>query len=220
MREQLTPRLETRRAKEALYRARVLDSAERVFSEQSYEDAKIQDIARGAGIALGTMYTVMDGKWEIYCAVHERRMAEMFQVLQAALAVAANAKDALLNGAEATVRWFAEHTSYLQMHLQQGLDWATATGLASEEQLQAWSVGLEMARQQIDQAKREGTFVDMDTKVAAMLLAATYRVHLQAWLELDGAQSIDELLEALRSQLKRSFFRATRTAAEAAEGGP
>lgn len=219
MREQLTPRLETRRAKAALYRERVLDSAERVFSEQSYEDAKIQDIACGAGIALGTMYTVMDGKWEIYCAVHERRMAEMFEVLQAALAGAADAKHALLNGAEATVRWFAEHTSYLQMHLQQGLDWATATGLASEEQLEAWSVGLEMARQQIDQAKLEGTFVDMDTKVAAMLIAATYRVYLQAWLELGGAQSVDELLGTLRAHLKRSFFRPRRTASRTGEGG-
>lgn len=219
MREQLTPRLETRRAKEALYRGRVLDSAERVFSQQSYEDAKIQDIARGAGIALGTMYTVMDGKWEIYCAVHERRMAEMFEVLQAALAGAADAQDALLNGAEATVRWFAEHTSYLRMHLQQGLDWATATGLASEEQLEAWSLGLEMARQQIDQAKLEGSFVDMDTKVAAMLIAATYRVYLQAWLELDGAQSVDELLGTLRAQLKRSFFRPRRSASRTAEGG-
>ena len=215
---QFTPRLETRLAKEALYRQRVLDSAEHVFSARSYEDAKIQDIARGAGIALGTMYTVVEGKWEIYCAVHERRMAEMFEVLRSALTNAEDAEGALLNGAEATVRWFAEHRSYLRMHLQQGLDWATATGLASEEQLRAWSRGLEMARQQIERAKLEGTFVDMDTKVAAMLLAATYRVYLQAWLELDGAQSVGELLEALRAQLTRSFFCPTRTAVKSDEG--
>jgi AcrR family transcriptional regulator len=210
MRERISPQLETRRAKEALYRQRILDSAERVFSEQSYDDAGIQDIAHGAGIALGTLYTVMEGKWEIYCAVHERRMAEMFGALEGALGVSTDGKEALLNGAEAIVRWFAEQPNYLRIHLQQGLDWATATGLASEEQLEAWSRGLELARQQIDRAKREGTFVDMDTQVAAMMMAATYRVYLQAWLEQDGAQSIDTLVESLGAQLRRSFFRSRR----------
>ena len=212
--ERVSPRLETRRAKEALYRQRILDSAERIFSQDSYDDAKIQDIARGAGIALGTMYTVMESKWEIYCAVHERRLTQMFSEIEGAFSVSAEGKEALLNGAEAIVRWFAEHPSYLQMHLQQGLDWATATGLASEEQLRAWSLGLEMARQQIDQAKREGTFVDMNTKVAAMLMAATYRVFLQAWLEQGGAQSVDALVERLVVQLRRSFFRSRRASAK------
>jgi len=210
MQEPVSPQLETRRAKEALYRQRILDSAERVFSEQSYDDAKIQDIARGAGIALGTMYTVMEGKWEIYCAVHGRRMAEMFVALASAIGRSNDAKGALLNGAEAIVRWFAEHTDYLRMHLQQGLDWATATGLASEEQLEAWSRGLALARAQIETAKREGTFVDMDASVAAMMMAVTYRVYLQTWLEQDGAQSIDTLIESLRGQLQRSFFRSRR----------
>lgn len=211
MREEATARLETRRAKEALYRQRILDSAERVFATQSYDEAKIQDIAGGAGIALGTMYTVIEGKWEIYCAVHERRMTEMFVALEGALSASTDAKEALLNGAGAIACWFAEHPSYLRMHLQQGLDWSTATGLASEEQLEAWSRGLELARRQIDQAKREGTFVDMDTNVAAMLMAATYRVYLVAWLEQDGEQSIDTLLENLRAQLVRSLFRTRRS---------
>ena len=92
---------------------------------------------------------------------------------------------------------------------------ATATGLASDEQLKAWSQGLELASEQIDKAKREGTFVNMDTQVAAMLMAATYRVYLQAWLELDGAQPIDDLVESLIAQLKRSFFRARRAAPKA-----
>ena len=212
--ERVSPRLETRRAKEALYRQRILDSAERIFSQDSYDDAKIQDIARGAGIALGTMYTVMESKWEIYCAVHERRLTQMFSEIEGAFSVSAEGKEALLNGAEAIVRWFAEHPDYLRMHLQQGFDWSTASGLASEEQLEAWSRGLELARQQIDQAKREGTFVDMDTQVAAMMMAATYRVYLQAWLEQRGAQSIETLLENLSAQLRRSFFRSRRASAK------
>jgi hypothetical protein len=47
----------------------------------------------------------------------------------------------------------------------------------------------------------------MDASVAAMMMAVTYRVYLQTWLEQDGAQSIDALVGSLRGQLQRSFFR-------------
>src|SRR3954465_7333917 len=47
--------------------------------------ASVEEVARQAGLAKGTMYLYFNTKEEIYLAVHERQMNEFFETLQALL---------------------------------------------------------------------------------------------------------------------------------------
>lgn len=50
-------------------RRKLLDSAEKMFSEQAYEDVRVDDIAADAGVAKGLVYYHFEGKRGLYAAV-------------------------------------------------------------------------------------------------------------------------------------------------------
>src|SRR5690606_41082584 len=68
-----------RGARLAMYQEVILDAAEGVFAEHGYEAAKVQAVAAAAGISLATLYGVFAKKWDLYCAVHARRIRELME---------------------------------------------------------------------------------------------------------------------------------------------
>lgn len=58
-------------------RRKLLDSAERMFSEQSFDEVRVDDIASDAGVAKGLVYYHFDGKRGIYAAVLQAMAEDM-----------------------------------------------------------------------------------------------------------------------------------------------
>jgi AcrR family transcriptional regulator len=65
-----------------LYRTAILDAAERVFATTGLADAKITDIAREAGMAVGTLYNYFEGKEEIVRTLLEVRGNALIEELE------------------------------------------------------------------------------------------------------------------------------------------
>ncbi|MEI5032071.1 TetR/AcrR family transcriptional regulator [Streptomyces sp. S1A(2023)] len=66
-------------------RADLLDSAERVFVERGVDAARIDEIAEGAGIAIGTFYLYFSSKREIMLAVQARFIDRLVERQNAAV---------------------------------------------------------------------------------------------------------------------------------------
>jgi AcrR family transcriptional regulator len=66
----------------ALFRNAILDAAEVVFAERGFHGARIQDIARRAGIAVGTVYNHFEDKDAVLAALLEQRAEEMVSQLR------------------------------------------------------------------------------------------------------------------------------------------
>ncbi len=78
----------TRAEQQAQTRARLIDSAARVFSRRGYQAAGVEEIAEEAGYSHGAVYSNFDGKADLFLAVFEEYMAERVRELaetQAAL---------------------------------------------------------------------------------------------------------------------------------------
>ena len=85
----MATRTQTRavRTEDKLERRReILDAAERLFRDQPSALASMDELARAAGVAKGTLYLYFPSKEEVLIALHERNMAGFFEKLQAALA--------------------------------------------------------------------------------------------------------------------------------------
>src|SRR5215470_10562776 len=67
-----------------LFRNAILDAAEEVFAMSGYHAARIQDVARSARIAVGTVYNHFDSKDELLAALMEERAGELMQCLEPA----------------------------------------------------------------------------------------------------------------------------------------
>jgi len=67
-------------------RAAILDAATAVFAKRGYFGSQVADIARGAGIAAGTVYLYFRSKDEILTSIFDRTMQEAIDEGRAALA--------------------------------------------------------------------------------------------------------------------------------------
>lgn len=61
--------------------ARIMESAERIFAENGYEKTDMKQIARAAGVAVGTLYNYWPGKKALYDSVSGRQWEETFSSL-------------------------------------------------------------------------------------------------------------------------------------------
>src|SRR5271169_3535193 len=80
----LAPERPPRRRDEAraLFHNAILDAAEVVFAERGFHGARIQDIAKRARIAVGTVYNHFEDKDAVLAALLEQRAEEMASQLR------------------------------------------------------------------------------------------------------------------------------------------
>jgi AcrR family transcriptional regulator len=71
------------RAKGRRTRARLMDSAERVFIEKGYLAARVADIAHAADLAHGSFYTYFDSKEDVFRQVADRVVQDVYSALEA-----------------------------------------------------------------------------------------------------------------------------------------
>src|SRR4051812_45718700 len=57
-------------------REQILDAANALFAERSYDEVSVEDIARAAGVARGLVHHYFGGRKEVYIALLERLGAQ------------------------------------------------------------------------------------------------------------------------------------------------
>ncbi len=86
------------------YREAILEAAERAFLSAGYHQAKMSDVAREAGVSIGTLYNYFDSKEQVFSSLVEAVRKEFFETLDSA----EGTEDAL-DRAFALVRAALEH---------------------------------------------------------------------------------------------------------------
>jgi AcrR family transcriptional regulator len=75
----------TRRERQALTRAQLLDAAERIFARDGFRGASVSAIAEEAGYSHGAVYSNFEGKLDLFLALVEERIdARLATVYEAA----------------------------------------------------------------------------------------------------------------------------------------
>jgi len=66
-----------REEKKNLTRESIIDSASQLFSQNDYHEVMIEDVAKNANIAKGTVYNYFDSKEELYFSLIEQKMSAL-----------------------------------------------------------------------------------------------------------------------------------------------
>lgn len=202
------PKETVKQARADMYRRLILEAAEKVFAEHGYEDAKIQDIAQDAGVALGTLYTVFPGKTEIYDAIQALRGREILEGIFRAIQGHRDFVDAALRGIEAYVRCLVERPNFLRMHLREGLSWAERTVLRSGEQVVTFERGMSLAIDLLEAGVARGVLhADNPPELQLKMMIAAHQVQLSDFLAR-GARSedVEDLIERMQNHFRRAFL--------------
>ena len=196
-----------RSAKTSMYRSLIIDAAERLFASRGYEGTKIQDIATESGISLGTLYSVFDGKSDIYEAVQDERLGRLFLLAGRTMASDDQAAERLMRGNRVFIRWLTEHPDFLRIHLNRSGAWASNPQEVGEGLVNAWRRGIDLIALVIDEAMREGDAFQEDPVIAARTMVAIQQVHMSAWVEAGMQSEADDLADRIEEQLRRTLFR-------------
>jgi len=205
--------------KRELYREAVLDAAERVFGEEGYEATKVQRIAAESGLSLTTLYSVFESKWEIYRAVHRRRLNEVMQLAQGVVAREASPLETLIDGTRMQLRFFMDRRDYTKMQLKEVTAWSTIELLRSPEQVEGLGMGLAHFASLFRQGIEAGDFVDEDPELMARMVIACQQVRLAMWMDDDCKDDPERVVDAALRHLLRSYCRPERLSAALAAAG-
>jgi AcrR family transcriptional regulator len=200
------PRKRIREAKTAMYSEVILEAAEQVFGEHGFEAARVQDIARAAGVSLSTLYGVFPGKSELFAAIHEKRGAELMEMSARLAGRSEGVLELLLAGIAAYFDFHIRRPDYLRMNVSEGQAWPTGSQLRSREQAEAWSWGFDMLTRAFEQGISEGIFTDDDPPdLMARTLLATHVVRLADWVNRDACEPPELMIRRVQRQFVRTF---------------
>jgi AcrR family transcriptional regulator len=196
-----------RNAKTSMYRSLIVDAAERLFANRGYEGTRMQDVATESGISLGTLYSVFDGKSDIYEAVQDERLGQLFLLAGRTMASDDKASERLVRGNRVFIGWLTEHPAFLRIHLNNNGAWASNPQDVGEGLVNAWRRGIDLIALVIDEAMREGDAFQGDPVIAARTMVAIQQVHMSAWVESGMPGDAEDLADQIEEQLRRTLFR-------------
>jgi len=199
---------QVREAKQELYRQLVLEAAERIFADKGYERAKMEEIARESGLSPGTVYTVFDGKAEVFRALHEAGDEELLRCGVELARGIQNPLEMLLAGVRGYTGYFLTHPDFLRMHLREGFTWGTEqSGAQSQGRTQAWRQGVEVLTAAVQRCIDAGIFHEGDPGIQARMMIAMQQVQLAYWVEQGMTRPPEEIVEEVETHVRRAFCR-------------
>jgi AcrR family transcriptional regulator len=194
-----------REARAALYRQMIFEAAERAFAEKGVDDTKMEEIAAEAGLALGTVYSVVKGKARLVAEIHETRMREAMAGVDGLTRSSRDPVQSLMTGIEGYVRFFAAHPDYLRMHLRAGYAWGLSSSQPSpahEEALRRASAAQESL---FERGIAAGVFHAGKPRLLTRVLIAMQQVQLADWVEEGMERDPSELVGEMQEQARRAF---------------
>lgn len=200
---------QARRARTDVYRQHILETAERVFAESGFEAAKLQEISKGAGVSMGTIYAIFPSKEDLFRILLEERGKELMDLAREVLGDGRPPRDALEALIRSYVGYFVDHPSFLRMHLRLGTSWVLGPAAATSGQVQLWK---DIHVLQADLFRRgiaAGLFVDEDPAFLAKVFSAMDQVLLSEWVAGGMKATRDDLAERLLRLVERAFARGT-----------
>jgi AcrR family transcriptional regulator len=97
----------------------ILQAAYRIFAERGFEQATMDEIAKTAGVAKGTLYLYYPSKHDIYSAALHRSIVELAARTSAALAAASGVEAKLRAFIATRLRYFDEHRDFFRIYDQE-----------------------------------------------------------------------------------------------------
>ncbi len=199
-------------ARREVYRQAIVEASEAEFADNGYDDARVQTIAKRAGVSLATFYSVFGGKWEAFRAVQQDRLAALMQQVGTLVFAAEDSFGRLRAGLEGYLRFHIEHPSFLRVQLSERVPWGTTDELRTPEQTRAWVTGLQMLTAAFREAMGAGLLVEDDPELCARTATAMSQVRLVRWMDRDMVERADAVAHAAMLQFVRTFARPDRVA--------
>ena len=195
-----------RQARNDVYRQHILEAAERVFADNGFDNAKLQDISRLAEVSMGTIYAIFASKEELFRAILDTRGADLLEVARASTRTDGDPRAALERLADAYIDYFLAHPFFLRMHLRLGTSWVLGPSMSGEAQVRLWREIHTLQAELMRRGVAAGVFVDEDPAFLAKVFSALDQVLLADWVAGGMRATRDDVIARMRGLVERAIL--------------
>lgn len=192
----------------ALRESDLLNAAEALFGEKGYFQTSMEDIARAAGYATGTLYLYFKSKKRLYQTLLERKCLDHLNRLRAAAEPHDNPGDRLRALLKELFRFFRHDRSFFRIYIAEFLssDSQLSAGLAqvgNRLREQFSELFLQVYREGID----DGTFYPTEPEIMEAAVAGLIEFTLREACSRDPQDGAAPVTDYTLALCERAFFR-------------
>lgn len=168
-------------------RKRVIDAARELFDTQGYQGTTIREIARHAGVSVGSVFTTFASKGEILSQVMQHRLDGLYAELDRVVPhLRGETIERLRTMFAIHFAFEVQHTRLFLAHIASAYDWTlppSATPMGRNQRLQG------IIRDCLDKGVAEGDVcatVDQQEIIDLLMAAYAWVYRLAAWNDADA----------------------------------
>jgi AcrR family transcriptional regulator len=192
----------------------ILDAALAVFAERGLAAARLDDIAKRAGVSKGTIYLYFANKEELFRGVVRGTVISFIERGEAYFEAEPDPERAL-------VAWMEGHWAWICSDVFPAMHRLISSELRNFPDLAAFYATEVVGRAQrlvcdiLERGMQTGVFRRMDPLVAARMLSALFVTHGTWYHQRNSFKSLADIpRDVLLAQIRDFFFHAMRPAAE------
>lgn len=178
----------------------LVDAAITLFAERGYSATRILDICDRAGVAKGLFYWYFPTKLDLFAELVRSMRQQLRRAQAEAMTGDADALTRIHQGAEASVRFMAEHATYFSLVEVERADPAIADALRAGSE-----VYLDDVTALIREAQATGQVIDTDPQLLVLGVLGTVSSFSDAWRSGRIDRTADELAEFVADWVTRAL---------------
>jgi len=162
-------------------RSEILDAARRVFAHRGFANATVDEIAREAGIAKGTIYLYYKSKGDVYAAAAREGLLELHDQMVSNVRGAVTAFDKVRAFIETKTKYFERNVDFFRLYYAELNDLAAHASGVNEESQRLYLEQIDLLRTELQREFPDRQDLD---RVAMAISALTYGVitrRLKGW---------------------------------------
>ena len=162
-------------------RSEILDAARRVFAHRGFANATVDEIAREAGIAKGTIYLYYKSKGDVYAAAAREGLLELHDQMVSNVRDAVTAFDKVRAFIETKTKYFERNVDFFRLYYAELNDLAAHASGVNEESQRLYLEQIDLLRTELQREFPDRQDLD---RVAMAISALTYGVitrRLKGW---------------------------------------
>ena len=185
------------------HRREILKAAERIFARKGYQGATVEEIAKEAEFAVGTIYKFFKGKEELYAQAAEALFQEFMRQFDETVLSIADPEQAIGALIELRLTHSEEHRSFLRVFFESLRD----TRLDPVRVIPAHVVGIydgyvDATRRLFERGIAQHTFDEADPLYLTLCLEGIINAFVAYWSRNEPAEPLAERI----ARIKREFL--------------
>ncbi|MEJ7800354.1 MAG: TetR family transcriptional regulator [Ilumatobacter sp.] len=178
----------------------LMDAAMTLFAERGYSSTRILDICDQAGVAKGLFYWYFPTKLDLFTELVRSMRHRLRRAQAAAMSPDADALTRIHQGAEASVRFMAEHATYFSL-----VDVERADPTIGDAVRSGSEVYLDDVTALVREAQAVGAIPDANAQLLALGVLGAVSAFSNAWRSGRIEMSADELAVFVADWIRRAL---------------